>query len=339
MSKAETPLSVIMLTYNREKLVARAVESILAQTFADFEYIIINNGSTDRSGDICREYAKQDDRIRILDKENGNIGSGRNAALDLATGRYVIFIDDDDIAYPDMLEFLYGLVIDHDADISVCGSTKLENEQVLPNQVFSELLVMNSAEAVVELLRRKRINSANPCKLWKRRLFQNIRYMNEGCYDDIFVIYKLFAEAEKVVAHGLPKYHFYRHGGNNSSFTNNDLLLTPEQLEEYYAAFRERTEYLSSKLPSIADYARYSEWSYMISMCNKIIKNKLAHCRAQLSHARACLLDNYDEFYNSPYLENFEREYMDSYIRPYLDSDAISLDSRLSLGDMTLEEK
>lgn len=311
------PLSVIMLTYNRENLVGRAVESILGQTFPDFEFIIVNNGSTDRSGDICRQYAARDSRLRVVDRAGGNIGSGRNAGLDLARGEFIKFIDDDDAAYPDMLEFLYGLARDHQADIAVCGSTKIENGQVLPNQVFDELLVMTPEEAVVELLKRYRINSSNPCKLFRNTLFQRVRYVEDGDYDDIFVIYKLFAEAGKVAAHGRPKYHFYRHESNNSGFTTNDALLTPAQLDEYYRAFRERTEYLSARRPAIADYARYSEWSYMISMCNKIIKNSLEPCRAQLDHARACLLENFDEFYNSPHTQQFEREYMDRYITPH----------------------
>ena len=116
------------------------------------------------------------------------------------------------------------------------------------------------------------------------------------------------------VLHGVPKYNFYRHVGNNSAFTTNDLLLTPEQLDEYFGAFRERTRYLSEKLPAIADYALYSEWSYMISMCNKISKNNLVACQAQLDFVKRELTEHYEEFYNSPYIEEFERDFMRKYI-------------------------
>ena len=307
-------VSVIMLTYNRETLVRRAIESVLTQTMRDFEYIIVDNGSTDRSGDIAEEYAKTDSRIHVLHIPKSNIGTGRNAGLDMARGEYVAFIDDDDTAEPDMLDFLYGLAKEAGADISFCGSTKEVEGEFLPNCMFEEKLVMTPEEAVIMLLKRKKCNAAMPTKLVKRELFDEIRFLPEGKYDDIRATYKYFACANKVAAYGMPKYCFWRHPGNNSAFTTNDLLLTPEQLDEYFNAFRERTEYLSAKLPKIADYARYSEWSYMISMCNKISKNNLVSCQKQLEFVKKELTAHYKEFYESEYIEEFEREFMRKYI-------------------------
>lgn len=307
-------VSVIMLTYNREALISRAIESIRSQTMKEFEYIIVDNGSTDRSGEIADEYAKKDDRIRVLHIPKSNIGTGRNAGLCAASGEYITFLDDDDTAEPDMLEFLYRLAKEEDADISLCGSNKEVEGNILPNCVFEEKLVMTPEEAVVTLLKRKKYNAAMPSKLLRRELFDEIRFRTEGKYDDISVVYKYFASARRVAAHGIPKYCFWRHPGNNSAFTTNDLLLTPEQLDEYFAAFKERTEYLSAKLPKIADYAQYSEWSYMISMCNKISKNNLTSCSKQLEFVKHELTKHYEEFYTSPYIEEFEREFMRKYI-------------------------
>ena len=89
-------ISVIMLTYNRESMVGRAIESILNQTYRDFEYIIVDNGSDDRSGEIADASAAKDPRIKVLHIEKSNIGTGRNIGLDAATGEYITFIDDDD---------------------------------------------------------------------------------------------------------------------------------------------------------------------------------------------------------------------------------------------------
>ena len=227
-------ISVIMLTYNRESMVGRAIESILNQTYRDFEYIIVDNGSDDRSGEIADAYAAKDPRIKVLHIEKSNIGTGRNTGLDAATGEYITFIDDDDTAEPDMLEFLYGLAKEQDADISLSGSMKEVNGEFLPNCMFDEKLVMTPEEAVITLLKRKKYNAAMPSKLMRREIFDKIRFRTEGKYDDITVVYKYFAEAKKVVAYGLPKYCFWRHSGNNSAFTTNDLLLTPEQLDEYF---------------------------------------------------------------------------------------------------------
>ena len=308
-------VSVIMLTYNREALVGRAIESILAQTMEDFEYIIVDNGSTDKSGEIAEEYAKKDARIRVLHIPKSNIGTGRNAGLDAAKGEYVTFIDDDDTAEPDMLEFLYDLAKEAEADVSFCGSTKEVEGEFLPNCMFEEKLVMTPEEAVIMLLKRKKCNAAMPTKLVKRELFDEVRFLPEGKYDDIRATYKYFAIANKVAAHGVPKYCFWRHPGNNSAFTTNDLLLTPEQLDEYFDAFRERTEFLSTKLPKIADYAQYSEWSYMISMCNKISRNNLTSCQKQLEFVKKELTEHYEEFYGSEYIEEFEKEFMKIYIQ------------------------
>lgn len=307
-------VSVIMLTYNRQDLVGRAIESILAQTMKEFEYIIVDNGSTDNSGNIAEEYAGKDDRIKVLHIPKSNIGTGRNAGLDAATGEYVAFIDDDDTAEPDMLEFLYGMAKEADAQVAFCGSTKEVEGVFLPNCVFEEKVIMTPEEAVIMLLKRKKCNAAMPTKLVKRELFDDIRFLSEGKYDDIRATYKYFASANTVVAHGVPKYCFWRHPGNNSAFTTNDLLLTPEQLDEYFDAFRERTEFLSTKLPAIADYAQYSEWSYMISMCNKISKNNLTSCQKQLEFVKKELTEHYEEFYGSPYIEEFEKEFMRKYI-------------------------
>ncbi len=308
-------VSVIMLTYNREAVVGRAIESILAQTMKEFEFIIVDNGSEDRSGAIADEYASRDTRIRVVHiPQNINIGTGRNAGLDAATGEYITFVDDDDTAEPDMLEFLYGLAKEHDADISICGSTKEVDGQILPNYVFEEKMVMTAKEAVVEMLKRKKYNAAEPTKLMRKTLFEQVRFHPERKIDDISVMYKYFAAAECVVAQGAPKYCFWRHPGNISVFTTNDKLWTPERLDEYFVAFRERTEYLSEKLPEIADYVQYSEWSYMISMCNKISKNNLVDCDKQLKYVREELTKHYDEFYHSPYIEEFEREFMKKYI-------------------------
>lgn len=307
-------ISVIMLTYNRENMVGRAIESILNQTYQNFEFIIVDNGSTDQSGKIADSYAEKDSRIKVIHLPKSNIGTGRNTGLDMSKGDYVTFIDDDDTAEPDMLEFLHALAVECDADIALCGSYKEVNGEILPNCVFDEKLIMTPEEAVVTLLKRKKYGAGMPTKLFSIKLFDTIRFENNRKYEDIHTTYKYFASAKRVAAHGIPQYRVFRHGGNNSSFTANDLLLTPEQLDEYFEAFRERTVYLSNKLPKIADYAQYSEWSYMISMCNKIEKNHLEQCSKQLEFVKNELLAHYDEFYHSPYIEEFEKEYMKRYI-------------------------
>lgn len=307
-------ISVIMLTYNRENFVSNMIENILAQTFSDFEYIIIDNGSTDGSGEICRRYAEKDRRIRLISRPRGTIGSGRNTGLDAAVGEYITFVDDDDICKPDMLEFLYNLAKQHNADISLCGSDKEINGEVFLNCAFEGFRIWTAEEAEIELLKRQLFNTAFPTKMINARLFDGMRFPEGGNYDDIALMYKTIARAEIIVADGMPKYTFRRHARNNSAFTGNDNLITPSQLEEYFSAYRERTEYLCAKFPSSRDYFRYSEWSFLISMCNKIISNRLNNCMEQLEYARDFLQNDRGLFLNSTYIKDFEKEWVERYI-------------------------
>ena len=232
-------ISVIMLTYNRDSMISKAIESVLAQTYPDFEFVIVDNGSSDRSGEIADAYAERDGRIRVIHRTRGNIGAGRNTGLDAARGEYVAFIDDDDWAEPDFLEFLLNLLTKYGADVSICGSA---------DRAFSEERVMNAEEALIELMWRKKYTMAFPTKLFRAELMKTLRFPEQGAYDDIALMYRLLASAGRVAYHGLPKYVFRRHAGNNSSWTTHHELLTPETLEEYLNAYRVRTKWLSASL-------------------------------------------------------------------------------------------
>lgn len=296
----QTKISVIMLTHNRENLVSRAIESILKQTETNFEFIIVDNGSRDSSGRIAEEYAAKDNRIRVIHREEGNIGSGRNTGLDEACGKYVAFIDDDDWAEPDFLEFLYALAVENEADVSICGAA---------DKVFDEKKVMTPEEALIELMWRKKYNMAFPTKLFSRRLADRLRFPEEGSYDDIALMYRLLADANKVAYHGLPKYTFYRHEGNNSAWTTDHSLLDAATLEEYLDAYRTRTEWLSERFPGSVPAFRYFEWSFMISMVEKIRRLKLAGCEKQLDKMTRELREHREEFLNSPEILDFEKEW------------------------------
>ena len=114
-------ISVIMPVYNVEKFVGKAIESMLSQTFGDFEFIIVDDGTPDRSGEICDEYAKKDSRIQVIHKENGGAPEARNRAIDVARGKYMYFMDSDDWAEPTMLEDMYALAEQHNAELVVTG--------------------------------------------------------------------------------------------------------------------------------------------------------------------------------------------------------------------------
>jgi glycosyltransferase involved in cell wall biosynthesis len=293
-----------MLTYNRETLVFRAIESILSQTFRNFEFIIVDNGSTDRSGAIADEYASRDSRVRTIHKNRGNIGSGRNTGLDVATGDWITFVDDDDWCEPDYLEFLYTLATDRGADVAICGAA---------DKAYDAKRVMTAEEAIIELLWRKKYNVAFPAKLFKAPLFEGARFSDTAKHDDIELMPKIMSRAKLVAYHGLPKYTFERHGGNVSAWTTDHSLLDAATLDEYIAVYRQRTEWLCQRFPDNAEYWRYFEWSFMISMVEKISRLELASCYPQRDAMVRELRECREIFLRCDYTLDFEKDWIIRY--------------------------
>lgn len=298
-------ISVIMLTYNREKLLGRMVECILAQTFRDFEFIIVNNGSTDFSGKVADAYAEKDPRIRVIHRERGSIGAGRNTGLDAARGDYIAFVDDDDTCETDFLEFLWKLIADNHADVAICGTA---------GKAFDEKRVMTAEEALTELLWRRKYNVQFPTKLIKSSLFEGIRFSETAKYDDIELMPKILGEAGKIAYHSLPKYDFCRHEGNNSAWTTNHSLLDISTLDEYLRVYRERTEWLCTNYPGSAEAWRYFEWSFMISMVEKIIRLNLTGCECRLAALKREIREHRDAFLGCPYILDFEKDWVTTYV-------------------------
>lgn len=298
-------ISVIMLTYNRENLVSRGIESILCQTYRDFEFIIVDNGSTDHSGQIAEEYATKDHRVRVIHRERGNIGSGRNAGLDAARGDYITFIDDDDWVEPDFLAFLVSLLEENKSDMAICGAE---------GRTFDEKKVMTAEEALVELMWRKKYTTGFPMKAFRTALMEGLRFSEADHYDDIGTIYRVFARADAVAYHGLPKYHILRHPGNNSAWTTNHALLNAATLDEYLRAYRKRTEWLSGLFPDRADTWQYFEWSFMISMVEKIERLGISGCDRELAAMKGELWEHQKEFLSAIETLDFEREWMRQYV-------------------------
>ena len=121
-------VSIIVPVYNTERFLNRCIDSVLAQTYSDWELLLVDDGSTDSSGSICDEYATQDSRIRVFHKENGGVSSARNLGLDYARGEWITFVDSDDYIAPDMIEKLYETQKRNNADITVCGYRWVDKE-------------------------------------------------------------------------------------------------------------------------------------------------------------------------------------------------------------------
>lgn len=121
MSDNSPKISIIIAVYNAENYIRRCLDSILGQTFKDFEVLLIDDGSTDRSGEICDEYTKEDCRFKVIHKENGGVSSARQCGIENAIGIYTIHIDSDDWIEPDMLYMMIKNATEYKSDICCCG--------------------------------------------------------------------------------------------------------------------------------------------------------------------------------------------------------------------------
>lgn len=307
-------ISVIMLTHNRKEYVENMINDILGQSYADFEFIIVDNGSVDGTDKILEEYKQKDDRITYFHIPEGSVGYGRNFGVKASQGEYVTFVDDDDRVEDDYLDFLYSMLIEEKADIAICGITEEFEGEVSPQCVFDERVVLDGSQAVEKLLERKYIRAGLPTKLIKRKILESYPFREDCTHEDIYTTYKYLASAEKVVLWGKGKYRCIRHRENISFFTSDQSRWTNEIIKEYLNAFKERTAFLKRVCPDLYLLAQYSEWSYMISMVDKIEQYNIEGCRGIEQELINILHQVGDKFLNMPWIKEFEIEWMHQYI-------------------------
>ena len=197
-------ISIIVPIYNVEKYLNRCIESILNQTFKDFELILVNDGSTDNSLEICKHYKDIDDRICIIDKKNGGLSSARNAGLDIAKGEYIGFVDSDDYIHPQMYELLYDTIIKNNSDLAICDYKKVfENESEI-NQIYSYNESCINTFSNIECLNRlyDKNNKIDFIiawnKLYKKDLFNTVDFPLGKLHEDEFIAHKILYQTKKV---------------------------------------------------------------------------------------------------------------------------------------------
>ena len=252
-------ISIIVPIYNTEAYLEKCINSIINQTYKDLEIILVNDGSPDNSLKICEKYANIDKRIKIIDKENGGLSSARNAGLEIATGKYIGFVDSDDYIENDMFETLYSLIKSEEADISMVSYKEYRNNLV--TRITGEdnkIITFNKLEALKKLLINIEIENYVWNKLFKSELFKEIRFPDGENYEDIVTTIKLFGKANKLIYKKTPKYNYIK---RNNSIVNS---FNYKAIKDYYTATVERYNYLLEKAKEIQDYNALAFISNMI---------------------------------------------------------------------------
>lgn len=213
-------ISVIVPVYNAEAYIHRCINSLLAQTFDDFEVILVDDGSLDGSGAICDDYARKNSRVRVFHKENGGVASARQLGVDKARGEYTIHTDPDDWVEPTMLEELYYRAKTETADMVICDFLVEEKEGSIYRV---QQPTNNSADVVLEELLLYRLHGSLCNKLIRRECYTlyNIAFVKGLNYcEDYLVCVKLLQKGIKVAYLNKAFYH-YDQIVNSGSITRN----------------------------------------------------------------------------------------------------------------------
>ncbi len=203
-------ISVVVPVYNTEKYLRRCVESILRQSFADFELILIDDGSTDGSGKICDEYAENDKRVKVIHQENGGLSAARNTGIEYAVknsdSEWITFIDSDDLVSGKLLEKLQKAARDADTDISAAGFLRFtDTDGITETDCGAEVLTPE------EFFTRYHVEATIAWgKLYKVKLFSGIRYPVGKLHEDEFVTYRLLFSIPRIAFIEAPLYYYFQ---------------------------------------------------------------------------------------------------------------------------------
>ena len=289
---SENPLiSVIIPVYNVKEFLRACMERITAQTYANLEILLVDDGSNDGSEAICDEYAARDPRVRVLHKPNGGQASARNAALDIARGEFISFVDSDDLISLDLIETLFHLTQKFCTKIAMCGYTAFGDESEINN--FKAALnskenqnskEINNPEKIVnsnanageykispqELFRRSctqdpYFSTAVWRALFAREIFTALRFPTGQIYEDVAIFFDIFNASITACTDEILYFYRVRAGSTVNSFARRHLAVI--------AAVRRYTEAIAVNYPSLAREANFTRCESALNTAFLIIKS------------------------------------------------------------------
>lgn len=209
-------ISVVIPVYMVESYLPKCIKSIQNQTYTNIEIILVDDGSKDNCGKMCDEYAKQDNRIKVIHQENGGLSNARNTGITLARGKYITFIDSDDYISDDYITYLYEMIKINKVKISVCGIKRFYDNKSYTARKHSKYKILTRDEAYQNLLYAQGIDVAAYAKMYQTDLFANIRYPEKKVYEDTATTYLLFEEVDKIAYGDKECYFYYTRAGSIS---------------------------------------------------------------------------------------------------------------------------
>lgn len=242
MNKEQKSLiSVIVPVYNVEKYLNRCLESVSGQSYRNLEILLINDGSTDKSGIICQEWEKKDPRIHVLHQKNSGLSAARNRGIDEASGEYLFFVDSDDYLSEQTLEALLRELILQEAEIAVCNLVYEYEDKKEPKNLeyqIREAAVVSGREFITWMDQGKYTFCEVVCnKLYQRSVFDDVRFPVGKVHEDEFVFHRLIYPRKRIACIPLQGYHYWRHTGS--------ITAQNQWPEDYLEALMERCVYFN----------------------------------------------------------------------------------------------
>ena len=267
-------ISIIVPIYNVEKYLDRCINSIINQSYKNLEIILVNDGSTDDSLKICEKYKLIDNRIKIINKKNGGLSDARNYGIDVAKGKYISFVDSDDLIHIDMYKILYDVISTKNSDIAICRYKKFNinngNYIIYDSKKKKRNIKFNCVSneyALGKCLNTKQFTVSAWSKLYKRELFNNLKFPVGTEMEDWAIIVDLMIKSKKVVMINQKLYYyFYRNNSIiNGKFKENDLKL--ENI------FIRNLQLVDKNFPSLHNQAKTNLTANYFYVIDKMIKS------------------------------------------------------------------
>ena len=231
-------VSVVVPIYNVKKFLKDCFSSIVTQTYKNLEIILVDDGSTDESGDLADELASTDNRAVVIHKENGGLSSARNAGIKKATGEFITFIDSDDIIHNEFVEVLIRNLLLYNADVAQCNNSRNRSHLGTSNRSIS---VLTGEEAFVKMMNYKIISPTAWAKIYRKDLFDNksLLFAVGRMHEDTASLYKIIYQAKKIVV--VPDVmYWYRYNANSIMNAN----YTKRHYESVYKYFNELDKFI-----------------------------------------------------------------------------------------------
>lgn len=266
-------LSIIVPVYQVEDYLEICLESILKQTFKEYEIILVDDGSTDGSGKICDRYANIYEQVRVIHKKNEGLSSARNVGLEYAKGKYIMFVDSDDVIHPQTAEIELKVLKEKQVDIVLCPICKFSN--------FKDLRFENIKQENLELIsgieaERRQINGTETAtyvsccgKVYKRDLFNNIRFPKGRLFEDEFTTYKLFFKCKQIGIINVPLYFYYLNPNGITQNLNLEKRFDEYDAQEQKIKFFKEHNCNNLYHISLLNFLRSAQWDLLSYQKNK----------------------------------------------------------------------